>query len=160
MAQNGSPMGSPTMGSYGRKARTRSPTPPIAPSKRDKRRAMLSERLNEMISSFEGNHIDHYVAQLSAIQCDINLIMRADPYKNGPLEDSPEAINRLADEARRETRNRHFSAEAEETFESLKGKHYSQFVDEVNAAMEQRDADLTSAHVSFSASPVARACDR
>jgi len=110
---------------------------------------MLADRITDMMNSFNANQYDHYFAQLAAVQCDINLIMRADPFNSGALEDSPEAISRLVDEARKETiRNRSLSAEAEVSFEALKGRQYSRFVNEVNGALEDRDAALAMAFVS------------
>ena len=60
-------------------------SPQPQPSKRDKRRNMLAEKLADMMASFSDNRDSHYRAQLAAIQADINLIMKADPYQNQPL---------------------------------------------------------------------------
>jgi hypothetical protein len=138
-------------------ARNRSPSPdmisrhsgspaPIQQSKRDKRRQMLSDRLQEMVSSFSGNLRPHYEAQANAIQVDINLIHRADPYQNKPLEDQPEEINNLI----RNTVGGKIPADlvAEADFLADAGKLYTKFVHEVNDAMEERDINLTLLHVS------------
>lgn len=118
-------------------------------SKRDKRRGMLFDKVNEMVDYFMTNQYDFYFAQLSALQCDMNLIHRSDPFESGPLDSSPETVSILVDEVRKETtRNRPIAAEAEETFAAMKGRFYSQYADEINAAIERRDAELTMAYVS------------
>lgn len=105
---------------------------------------MLSNKLNDMVSSFSVQHQEHYYAQLTAIQCDMNLIMRADPHTSGPLDDTPEGIRDLVQEARAELkRDRPLSDEAEKSFSGIGGKMYSGFVNDVNGAMEERDKDLT-----------------
>ena len=140
----------------------RSPTPVAGPSthhnppqnSRDKKRHLLSSKIREIVDSFTENNYDHFTAQLCAIQCDLNLVMRADPYRNGPLNDSPAEIGRLTAEARDEVcKSRSFeSAAAEESFNSLSSRLYTKFVDEVNGAMEERDKELTMLFVSTSIS--------
>lgn len=111
---------------------------------------MLAEKLSDMVASFSENHFEHYYAQLHAVQCDINLILRADPYRDGPLEDSREEIAIMIAGAREEvSRNRYpLNEEAEASFAALSGKYYCKFVDDVNTAMEERDRDLTMVYVS------------
>lgn len=99
-----------------------------------------------MKESFESAHQEHFYAQLSATHCDINLIMQADPH-HGPLDDSPEDIARLVNEARAVVCSRSIAPEAEKSFEALGGRSYSRYVGEVNGALEQRDADLAQAYV-------------
>ena len=99
-------------------------------------------------NAFEQNHTDHYWAQLSAMQCEINLLMRADPYREGPLDDSPAGIAQQTSDARKEVcSQRPITAEAEASFQHSSGKFYPEFVRQINSALEQRDADLTSIHV-------------
>jgi hypothetical protein len=119
---------------------------PIQQSKRDKKRQMLSDRLQDLVGSFNANLRPHYEAQANAIQVDINLIHRADPYANKPLEDSPDAINELI----RTTCGERIPAEevAQADFLADAGKLYTEFVHEVNDAMEDRDSNLTLLHVS------------
>jgi len=123
--------------------------PTQLPNKREKRIMMLSDKLSDMMSSFSGNNIDHYYAQLSAIQCDINLVLRADPYTDGPLEDGSEDIATLIASAREEVcRHRPIAINGEQSFGALCGRYYTRFVDDINAAMEERDRDLTMEFVS------------
>ena len=107
---------------------------------------MLSDRLQEMISGFSGNLRPHYEAQANAIQVDINLIHRADPYANKPLDCSPEDINNLI----RNTVGGKIPADpvAEADFLAAAGKLYRKYVTDVNDAMEERDINLTLLHVS------------
>jgi hypothetical protein len=108
---------------------------------------MLSERLQDMVSSFNANLRPHYEAQANAIQVDINLIHRADPYQNKPLEDSPDEIDNLI----RNTVGGKMPVDpvAEADFLADAGKLYKKFVHEVNDALEDRDVNLTLLHVGF-----------
>jgi hypothetical protein len=119
---------------------------PVPQSKRDKKRAMLSEKLQDMVSSFSANLRPHYEAQANAIQIDISLIHRANPYQNKPLEDSPDDIADLI----RTTVGNKIPADpvAEADFLADAGKLYTKFVHEVNDALEERDVNLTLLHVS------------
>lgn len=83
----------------------------------------------------------HYEAQANALQADITLIMRANPYDNKQLDDSPAEIDRQI----MEMFNNRIPAEpiAEEDFRACAGKQYLPFVDAVNNAMEERDVHLT-----------------
>ncbi|KAF2493435.1 hypothetical protein BU16DRAFT_619763 [Lophium mytilinum] len=116
-----------------------SPQPQV--SKRDKRRNMLSDKLQEMVASFADNRDTHYKAQLAAVQADMNLIMRADPYANKPLEDSgEEAAELIQTILGNHTRP---APSAETDYVAQVGSYYSRFVEAVNDAMEERDYNLT-----------------
>ncbi|KAE9982531.1 hypothetical protein EG328_010813 [Venturia inaequalis] len=118
--------------------------PPLPQSKRDKRRTMLTDKLNDMIASFGTNLRPHYEAQANAINIDINLIHHADPYQNKPLEDDPDEIAKLISST---TGGKVPSeAVAEQDFYAGAGKMYTEFVHEVNNAMEERDVNLTLLH--------------
>lgn len=108
----------------------------------------LAEKMTAIHNTFEQNHTDHYWAYLSAAQCEINLLMRADPYRDGPLDDTPEGIARQMEDAKTEICSaRPIAPEAEASFQHASGKFYPEFVREINGALEQRDADLSSIHV-------------
>ena len=111
----------------------------------------IAEKIAAIHNSFEQHHTDHYWAQLSAVQCEINLLMRADPYRDGPLDDSAEAVSQLMSEAKKDVCSaRPVAPEAEASFQHTSGRFYPDFVRRVNSALEQRDADLTSVHVCLS----------
>ncbi|KAH0533914.1 hypothetical protein FGG08_007467 [Glutinoglossum americanum] len=129
--------------------RVLSPTPPPHPqSKRDKRRTALSDRLVEINESFSQNQDTHYRQQLQALQIDMGLIVRARPYAENSLEDSAETVEGLVTAATGGSTkgpgmnhlNGHRRQESE--IAALAGKVYAAFLEEVNDAMEQRDADL------------------
>ncbi|KAJ4295110.1 hypothetical protein N0V90_007119 [Kalmusia sp. IMI 367209] len=116
-----------------------SPQPQV--SKRDKRRNMLAEKLSEMMSSFSDNRDSHYRAQLSALQADINLILKADPYSNKALDDAGEEAAELITSIM--GTNVPNAPSAGTDYVAQCGKYYGRFVDAVNDAIEDRDRDLT-----------------
>jgi hypothetical protein len=122
-----------------------SPQPQPQPSKRDKRRNMLAEKLSEMMATFSDNRDSHYRAQLAALQADMNLIMKADPYKNEPLEDNGQEASELI--AQIMGNNIPTAPSAGTDYVAQCGKYYSRFVDAVNDAMEERDYNLTMLYV-------------
>ncbi|KAI9848396.1 MAG: hypothetical protein M1837_000190 [Sclerophora amabilis] len=127
------------------------PTPPTQPlSKRDKRRSLLSDKLNEITAAFSQNRDSHYRQQLQALQVDMNLIMQANPYADHPLDDTGDDITALIAGAL----GGNYAAlngpganplgrKAELDMAGLAGRWYSRFVEEVNNNMEERDAALT-----------------
>ncbi|KAI9765152.1 MAG: hypothetical protein M1840_007745 [Geoglossum simile] len=132
-----------------RTERMLSPTPPPLPqSKRDKRRNLLSDRLTEINESFSQNRDSHYRQQLQALQIDMGLIVRAKPYAENPLEDTAEAVEELVAVATgggaKGLGTNHLSGNRRQESEmaALAGKVYAAFVEEVNDAMEARDAEL------------------
>jgi hypothetical protein len=115
---------------------------------------MLGDRLTDMVASFNANLRPHYEAQANAIQVDIGLILRANPYDNKPLEDDPDEIGNLIQNA---VAGSAAAAGkpipdpvAEGDFVADAGKFYTEFVHEVNNAMEERDVNLTLLQVSTS----------
>lgn len=102
---------------------------------------MLADKLAEMMASFSDNRDSHYRAQLAALQADLNLIMKADPYANKPLEDRGEESAELITHIM--GNNVPSAPSAGTDYIAQCGKHYSRFVDAVNDAMEERDYNLT-----------------
>lgn len=115
--------------------------PPLPLSKRDKRRTMLSEKLNDMVASFSENRDQHYRAQIQAVQTDMALIMRADPYQNKPLEDGGDDVA----DAIQSTTGGQAAQPGTATGDYLAqvGRFYGKFVDDANDALETRDITLT-----------------
>lgn len=116
-------------------------SPQPAVSKRDKRRNMLADKLSEMMATFSDNRDSHYRAQLAALQADINLILKADPYTNKPLEDAGDEASELITSIMGNTSLMAPSAGTD--YVAQCGKYYGRFVDSVNDAIEDRDRDLT-----------------
>lgn len=107
-----------------------------------------------MIDSFDSNQHSHYRAQLQAVQVDMTLILRADPYSqlDGStgsgvlLDDSGEDIRQLVESMGAQVPN---DEAAQKDYYHLAGTRYKEFVRQVNDCVEQRDADLTALHVSL-----------
>lgn len=114
-----------------------------APSKRDKRRTALQERLQELTGQFSNNRDTQFRQQLHALQCDMTLINNADPYVTGPLPDSAESIATLIEDT--VGGGSKFAKE----MAGIAGSWYSRFVQQVNEIKEKRDAELVMAMVSF-----------
>jgi hypothetical protein len=118
---------------------TASPPPPVI-SKRDKRRNMLSDRLQQMMDQFGYNLRPHYEGQTNALQVDMMLIMRENPYQNQPLDEDNEAIRRkISDITSARTMG---DSVTEAAFQHDVGREYSSFVNQVNTAMEEKDTNL------------------
>jgi len=148
MAMSPSPQLSPTMGAGQRIDRNNSATPPAQPlSKRDKRRSQLIDRLNEITQQFNNNKDQYYRNQLQAIQIDTGLILHADPYRDDPLSDFGDEIQEMICNATAQN-PKAMLAIINGDVASIAGKMYSEFANEVNDAMENRDAALTMHKVS------------
>ena len=118
-------------------------------SKRDKKRNQHIENQKNLVEEFTLNRDVHYRAQLVALQFDMNLITQADPYHPEPLEDSPDEIARMIDEAAAGTQ---YQAD----MSKMAGRWYSEFVHEVNEAKEAKEVELTQLMVSELISPRSR----
>ena len=127
-----------------------SPTLPQPLSKRDKKRNVMENRLAEISTSFAENRDHIYRKQLQALQADMNYIQAARLYDNVPLDE-------IGDEGQEEATTS--AASAAGSFQNAHQAHLpnhrrlepshrtgprtAEFIQEVNDAMEQRDADLT-----------------
>lgn len=148
MAHSPSPQQSPTMAHSHLIDRQMSNSPPPAHShqlsKRDKRRSLLANRLDEITQSFATNRDANYRNQLQALQCDMNIIMEADPYGASPLPDSREEIDSLV--------SRNLQKAMMKTISPAPplraGMLYAQFAKDVNDAIEERDTNMTRHYVS------------
>jgi len=146
MAMSPSPQLSPTMGASHRIERHQSNSPPLQPqqlSKRDKKRTVLAERLQEITMSFSANRDQHYRAQLQSIQVDSNLIAEADVHSKHPLPDSAEEIDDLVRNNVQKTMMKSVSTDPP----LRTGRIYSDFAKEVNDAMEERDSAIVTLQV-------------
>ena len=118
-------------------------------SKRDKRRNALMERMNEISTSFTQGKDHYYREQLGAIQQDIAMILHADPYLENPTkEPTQELLAVMLKLSRGDPRV--MQAIQDGDMASIGGKIYHEFMNEVQDAMERRDAALTSFAVSSS----------
>lgn len=127
----------------------RGPSPPPASSsqnaaplsKRDKRRHILSEKIDDLTTSFAQNRESHFRHYVKALQHEMSLILAADPYQIGPMEDGGEEIAKLVRDV---SANTPYST----GMMSLAGGWYARFVQEVNAGKEEMDAELAMISVS------------
>lgn len=121
-----------------------SATPPLSHqplSKRDKRRSNIEHRLKDISTSFTTNRDFHLRNQLASITRDIIYIASANPYENAPLDDGADDLSANASLV--------MSTASSTVDDRLPlGKFALQFVNDVNDAMEDKDANLTGLHVS------------
>lgn len=122
-------------------------TPPLPISKRDKRRNLLADKLTELTMDFQGNRDAHYRSQLHAIQTDVHLIMHADVYdEENPLPDYADDIRTLVQSVTGMIQQANGMAP---DASPIAGKLYSEFIQEVQDALEKRDAELAMHKASY-----------
>lgn len=138
MAMSPSPQLSPVLGPSYKMERHHTNSPPQQLSKRDKRRTLLADRLEEITRHFSQNRDIHYREQLQALQIDMNLIMEADAHGKEPLPSSPEAVEALVEENIKAVRKTLGAIPPPRA-----GKIYAAFAKEINDAIEERDSALT-----------------
>ena len=144
MAHSPSP-GPSSMAAMNITNRRLSPSPPLTQqplSKRDKKRGQIDNRVKELVAARHANRDTNLRAQLNALSRDIHYINRAELYQNQPLGDGPDDL--MAEVASVTASG---TGEPEITKVPL-GRNAAQFVEQVNNAMEERDASLTNVHVS------------
>lgn len=97
--------------------------------------------------TFSANKDFHYRQQLQAIQVDTNLILRANPYEENPLPDGSDDIYDMVIKVTGPNSQVTNALNNGGDVSSIAGKLYSEFAIEVNDAMEERDAAMTSHQV-------------
>ncbi|KAL9608288.1 MAG: hypothetical protein Q9167_006871 [Letrouitia subvulpina] len=102
--------------------------PPI--NKRDKRRNNMMDKFHEISMNFAENRDQYWRKQHQELQRDLNFITSAEPYQNQPLNEDWEDVE-----------GKTSLPGAEKTLPP--GKWSRRFVEEVNNALEDRDAQLT-----------------
>ncbi|RPB23354.1 hypothetical protein L211DRAFT_883103 [Terfezia boudieri ATCC MYA-4762] len=129
------------------------------PSKRDKRRNLLSDRLTELSVSFERDRDIHFRNQLAALQQDLGAISRVDTSGRNRrlLDDSAEGIDHFVTRGswvgdRAAMSNFRGSGGPGGAMGGVQpGAFYAGFVAEVNEKMEERDVALTLLHKQYHA---------
>ena len=115
----------------------------------------MENRLAEISSSFAENRDHLYRKQLQALQADMNYIQSAHLYDNvpldevgdeGPKEIHTSAVASTAGSLRNPQAHLNGHTRLEAPYKT--GPRTAEFIQEVNDAMEQRDADLTAVVVS------------
>lgn len=141
-----------------------SPSPPLHQplSKRDKRRHNMEERLAQLTHDFAENRESYYRKQIQAFQSDIEYILHSNPYANKPLDDFPLDVTEEATISA--AASNHGSVRAGglqmQTNGNLRldashktGMYAAMYTKEMNDAMEERDANLTTTAVRTSHTP-------
>lgn len=118
-------------------------------SKRDKKRQAVENRISNIAESFAQNRDGHSRTQLSAITSDILFIIRSNAYANKPLDDT--ADEPFSDNASLPSAAGSIDGEVSRTLPL--GKFGQRFVDNVNDAMEERDARVTEVDVCYATQP-------
>lgn len=137
MAMSPSPQMSPkTFGNKAERQQSNSP-PPHQLSKRDKKRTVLQDKLQEMTANFASMRDHHYRDQLKGLQVDMQLIQEADVHGKFPLPDGND-VDPLVTEGIKKVKGI-----VANNRPSAAGKEYESFAREINNAMEERDVALT-----------------
>lgn len=123
-------MASPPVSPPHNRARSRSPP---QPSKRDKRRNALHDRLHDLDKAFNSSRDFQFRQQIHGLQTEMALIAAAPPYTTEPLNDAPDQVARLVEQV---------TAGGQLPHDGLTGRWYSRFVQEINRAKEERDTEL------------------
>lgn len=149
MALSPSPQLSPVMTTQHRIERPRSESPLAQPlSKRDKRRMMLLERLQEITADFSSNKDSYYRQQLQAIQLDTTMILQSRPYAEDPITELDPDLESMLLKASSDNAAGIAFAVQKNDLSALGGRLYAEYANEIRDAMEERDAALTAHQVS------------
>ena len=135
MAHSPSPT-SPLAGAY-RGYGNRSPSPPAPPmSKKDKRKSQHITQLQELQDDFQSNRESHFRRQLVSLQQDMNMITHSDPYLADSIDDSPEEVSRIAEQAASGT-------PYQSELSQFAGRWWAEFAGEINTAKENKELALS-----------------
>jgi len=129
-----------------------SPSPLFNPqplTKRDKKRQAVEQRIKEISDTFAAQRESHLRNQLNALHRDIQFVNRAEVYTNKPLDE-------IADDVFSDIASQQGSVDGESKAPAL-GRLAAEFVEDVNDALEERDASITATHVRIcSSDPIPR----
>jgi len=128
-----------------------SPLPP--PSKRDKRRQMLTDRLAALSDKITMDRDKKFREQLSKIQIDTTLVSRVDPYVDRPLDSFEQDQAKL--------RNADGDApSAQHSVLEMAGPRLPEWMDKIHDLVEQRDFALAKYKVCLPARPISASSQR
>lgn len=128
-------------------ATTTGPTQDVAPvparheSKRERKRQLLQDRLQQMSESFSRGRDNAYREQLQKIQLDTTLIMRMDPYADNPgtTVDNDPAMLQL----------QNTDPVAARTLLEMAGPRFREWHQEMKDLVEERDYEISKQKVEF-----------
>lgn len=109
-------------------------------SKRERKRQLLQDRLQQMSENFTRGRDNAYREQLQKIQLDTTLIMRVDPYSDRPLE-------ALEDQHIAPLQNT--DPTTARTLLEMAGPRFKEWMQDVEDLLEERDYEITKHQVSF-----------
>ncbi|CAI4211844.1 unnamed protein product [Parascedosporium putredinis] len=117
---------------------------PQAPSKRDKKRQLLNERIAALTEKFDRNRDVSYVDQLHKIQVDTSLVQRVDPY-------APNAAA-IIHELRQEQRNAvgpNLVSQSARSLLDMAGPKFQDWAQEMSDLHERKDFQLSTQHAEY-----------
>ncbi|PKS06792.1 hypothetical protein jhhlp_006867 [Lomentospora prolificans] len=117
---------------------------PQAPSKRDKKRQLLNERIAALSEKFDRNRDSAYVDQLQKIQVDTSLVQRIDPY----AANAASIINDLRQEHRNITGPNPTSQSARSLLD-MAGPKFQDWAQEISDLHERKDIQLSNQHAEY-----------
>lgn len=109
-------------------------------SKRERKRQLLQDRLQQMSENFTRGRDNAYREQLQKIQLDTSLVMRVDPYSDRPLE-------ALEDQHIAPLQNTDPSTAR--TLLEMAGPRFKEWMQDVEDLLEERDYEITKHQVSL-----------
>lgn len=124
--------------------RTMAASPPPL-NKREKRKMAFEERFNEIGQTFARNRNNQYWAQNHSVQAALTYITKQDSYRDRPLDDWPADIRDSVDAIINNNVHRKGNLEAA----PRAAQFAASYAEEINRAMETRDAQLTEVVVSL-----------
>ncbi len=131
------------------KTARQSPQPQPAPSKRDKKRQVLSDRLSALSEQFNREKDRHYREELQKIQVDVSLVSRVDAYADRPLDQiDRERRDRELSQATNGASNNNNSGTSHRSLLEMAGPTFQEWLHEVEDLLETRDYDMTAQKVS------------
>lgn len=118
-------------------------------SKRERKRQLLQDRIQQLSENFSRGRDSAYREQLQKIQLDTTLIMRVDPYVDRPLD-------ALADDES-DIPLQNTDPETAKTLLSMAGPRFRDWKQDIEDLMEERDYEINKQKVGYTfTSPVAK----
>lgn len=112
------------------------PAPARNESKRERKRQLLQDRLQNMSDSFTRGRDNAYREQLQKIQLDTTLIMRIDPYADRPLD----ALN---DDEAEMLPLQNTDPAAAKTLLEMAGPRFREWTQDIEDLIEERDYEVS-----------------
>lgn len=103
-------------------------------SKRERKRQLLQDRIQQLSENFSRGRDNAYREQLQKIQLDTNLIMRVDPYVDRPLD-------ALADDES-DIPLQNTDPETAKTLLNMAGPRFRDWKQDIEDLMEERDYEI------------------